>query len=144
MNTEKSTNCILCNKTSLFSHKYKSSNVVFKNKCIYTCIDCEFSWANNIKQVDLNEYYKKNYDLDLKRSNRFRSPEDYFSNIKKQYKIHRSKFHLSIVKQFLANKKKPSILDIGSGLGTTLNLAKKYFKEPKMYAYENDEHSKKF
>ena len=144
MNIEKSTDCILCNKTSLFSHKYKSSNVVFENKSIYTCIDCEFSWAHNIKQVDLNEYYKNNYDLEIKRSDKFGSPEDYFSNIKKQFKIDRSKLHLLIVKRFWANKKKPSILDIGSGFGTTLNLSKKYFNEPKIYAYENDEYSKNF
>mgnify|MGYP000887897497 CR=1 FL=1 len=144
MNKNKIINCTICNEKSFFSHKYSSPNIIFKNKDIFTCEHCEFSWAADIKQADLNEYYKKDYDVEVGRSKKFVSPEEYFSDAKKQFKRHRSEMHLLTVKRYLKNKKEPLILDIGSGLGTTLNLSKKYFIDPKIHAYENDENSKKY
>tara|TARA_Y100000768_G_scaffold63599_1_gene43735 strand:- start:37263 stop:38150 length:888 start_codon:yes stop_codon:yes gene_type:complete len=136
--------CIVCNSQGYFSHKYKSKSTIFDNKDIFSCNNCEYSWAAEIDQYNLNSYYVKNYDLEISRSKKFLPPEQYFFDIKKQFKPDRSELHLTILKKYTKKKSKPLILDIGSGFGTTLNLSKNFFEKPEIYAYENDENSIKY
>ena len=121
-----------------FSHKLISAYKVFSDTPVFSCLNCEFSWANGIQQASLDSFYTKAYDQTvMKRSKRFPEPRIYFSEPETQFKRGRALQHIHLCRRFL---KKPAqrLLDIGAGLGTTLSVAQQNFPELSISAYEND------
>lgn len=137
--------CVICKKSTKYSHTYDATKTLFESKKIFKCQSCEYHFCADIEPIALNSYYETSYDEnDFGRSKTFPSPEDYFNNRSNQFKPDRSDAHINSSLYHLDTQSKISILDCGAGLGTTLNIAKNTFPNSELHAFENDIFSKMY
>ena len=136
-------NCPVCNSVLLHESSYRnvSEHVLFDNRKIVVCDNCGFSHvAPVIEQDELNYYYEHIY--------RSKNSEMYIdfdsSSLDMSVVDYRSISQLLLGRQYVANKARYRLLDIGSGPGVSFISSKKIFRDVDLYAVETNRSAKRY